>query len=367
MARTKPASADYTNTRAKNFVNTNQGGGDTTFDYKVTEAESTTTTEYQMNWNKWNGYYEKIPEIKTVVDRKAFWTIGKGYTASPATKEILDKIRGSGKDTFNLIIDNMIRTYTIGGDSYAEIVKAADGRLLNLKPLNPGSIKIIANDRGVITKYEQWAEGTGKKVATFQPEEIFHLPWGRTADAIHGTGMIEAIENVILMRNEAMHDLKTIFHRYVKPLWIFSVDTDDTAEIETFKAKIASTLELSENLVVPKDTVDSIERVSIPQYSTLDPLPWLRLLQKQFILAVGVPEVVLGHGEDTTEATSKILYLAFQQMIEWNQKFLEEQLKAQVGIELEFIFPASIEPALLEQQGKARNTNNFEMGHDKVK
>ena len=71
-------------------------------------------------------------------------------------------------------------------------------------------------------------------------------------------------------------------------------------------------------------------------------------------MAEGVPEVILGHGEETTEATSKILYLAFQQMIEYNQLFLEEQLKLQLGLDIEFNFPASIEPSLPEQGAKSK-------------
>ena len=171
---------------------------------------------------------------------------------------------------------------------------------------------------------------------------MFHLPWNRLAEAIHGIGTIEKVERVILMNQEAMEDMKTVFHRYFKPLWVFSVDTDDTAEIAAFKADVRKTMEKSENLIVPKNTVDSIERVSIPQFSTLDPLPWVRFLQDQFIMAEGVPEVILGHGTETTEATSKILYLAFQQMIEWNQLFLEQQIKAQLGLDIKYNFPASI-------------------------
>jgi len=76
------------------------------------------------------------------------------------------------------------------------------------------------------------------------------------------------------------------------------------------------------------------------------------MLQKFFIMAEGVPEVVLGQGEDTTEATSKILYLAFQQMVEWNQLFLEREIKNQLGLEVDFKFPASIEPDLLEDNRK---------------
>ena len=40
------------------------------------------------------------------------------------------------------------------------------------------------------------------------------------------------------MRSEAMNDLQTVFHRYVKPLWVFSVDEDNQTKIDAFKNKV---------------------------------------------------------------------------------------------------------------------------------
>lgn len=271
-------------------------------DVTIYDAASTTEIEFQANWDKWNGYYKQISILQSVIDKKAIWTVGKGFKTDETTKKTLDKIRGNGKETFNTIMDNAVKTYTICGNFYGEIVRNSRRELKNIKPLNPGSIKIIANEFGIITKYEQW--GTNGKIQTFKPDEIFHLQWNKIADEIHGNGTIEKLESNILMIAEAMSDMKTVFHRYVKPLWIFSVDTDNLTEIDAFKAKVDRTVANAENLIVPKDTVDKIERVSVPQFSTLDPLPWIKLLQTQFVIAEGVPEIILGQGENTTEATS---------------------------------------------------------------
>jgi hypothetical protein len=106
-----------------------------------------------------------------------------------------------------------------------------------------------------------------------------------------------------------------------------------------------------------------MEKMSIPQYSSLDPLPWISALERDFLIAEGVPAVIVGSTEKTdTEASAKVLYLSFQQLIEWNQLFLEEQIKAQLGIELELEFPASLEPTMQQDQGKSRKMNNMEAG-----
>jgi len=310
-------------------------------------------TTYTCNWMKWHGYYRKIPELAAVIDKKALWSVGKGCETEEKTKKILDRIRGWGKDSFDSLAYNWVRTYTIGGDSYSEIIRDKAGRLINLKPLNPGSIKIVMDKWGIIKRYEQTSQlPNAQSNIKFNPKDILHFAWNRIADEGHGISTIEKCEDVILMRNEAMADMKKVFHRYVKPLLVTKVKTDDTSEIATFKDKLDKAVENAENLIIPEDTVADMERVSIPQYSTLDPLPWIKMLQKFFIMAEGVPEVVLGQGEDTTEATSKILYLAFQQMVEWNQLFLEREIKNQLGLEVDFKFPASIEPDLLEDNRK---------------
>jgi hypothetical protein len=219
----------------------------------------------------------------------------------------------------------------------------------------------------VIARYEQWANG--RIIHKFPPEEMFHLCWGRTGGAIHGTSTVESIEDTILAMNEAYGDMRVVFHRYVKPLIVSIVDTDDTSEIAAYKQKLDKAVDLGENMVVPKGTLDSMERMAIPANATLDPIPWIQQLQRRFIIANGIPEIVLGHGSSTTEATSKILYLAFQQMVEGHQTFIEEQVKAQLGLDIELEFPASIEPAVTETSTsedykKERSINNMEVPPD---
>ncbi len=325
--------------------------------YTVLGADAANLEQVNIDWSKWNGYYKKIPEIQSVIDRKAMWVVGRGYKADARTKNILDKIRGNGKDTFDSIMYNAVRVYTICGNFFAEIIENKRGELRNLKPLDSGTITILGNSKGMIKAYAQ-VVGT-VVTARFKPDQIFHLSWNRIADHLEGISTIEKLEDIIIKRNEALNDMRIVFHRYVKPLLVTSVDTDDATEIEAFKTKLDKAVNLGENIVVPKDTVDKMERISIPQYSTLDPLPWVQLLTKYFITSEGVPEVVLGSGEQTTEASAKILYLAFQQMVEWNQLFLEQQIKAQLGLDVEFNFPASIEPSLISDQNKDKNIKSM--------
>jgi len=367
MANADIDSSDYTAALGTAYDQTAAYGDTTIFPNKweiltlnTDGATGEGETTYQCDWTKWHGYYRRIPELAAVIDKKAIWTVGKGFklTGSKETQSRIKRIKGCGKDSFNSIMHNAIRTYTICGDFFAEIIRDKKGRLINLKPINPGSMKIVVNAYGMIIRYEQIAQiGTKKIFMKFKPEDILHFAWNRIADEIHGIPTIQKLEDMISSLKEAKQDMRVVFHRYVKPLLITEVDTDDPTEIAAFKAKLDASVSRGENLIIPKDTAN-VERVSIPQYSTLDPLPWMRMLQKRFIEAEGIPNIILGTAADEdTEASAKILYLAFQQMIEFNQLFLEEQLKLQLGLDIDFEFPASIEPEMQEDEKKDGKEN----------
>ncbi len=309
-------------------------------------------TEYTITkWKDWYGYYKQIPELRAAIDALATWTVGKGFKSDPLTEAILTLINGWGKDTFNTILENMIRTYYIAGDAFAEIIRDEDsGILINLKPLAPDSIKIVANTKGTIERYEQISK-TKAPNKELNPNKVFHLSRNRTADEMHGVSVIEALENVILMRNEAMTDWKKVLHRNVAPLWIFHLDTDDTTKIANFKTTMDNARADGENMYIPKGAVVP-ELVTVPQNANMSPLAWIRELNHYFFQAVRVPEIIVGSSVELTEASAKIAYLAFQQTIEEEQLFIEEEVLKQLFLEIKLEFPASLQNDLLSDKKK---------------
>lgn len=317
-------------------------------------------TSYQVNWDKWHGYYRTIPELMSVIDAKARYTVGKGYKCKDKKdEEKLKKIKGFGKDTFNTILYNSCRTYTIGGDSFAEIIRDTAGRLINIKPLNPSTVTIVTNSSGIIIRYEQiTGSGKNKNKQTFSPKDIFHLCWNRLGDEIHGISTIEKIERIILMRNEALEDFKTVAHRNVAPINIWEIDSEDLTEINNFKSKVDNAYKNRENLLITKGSAELKDRLSLPSNQTLDVIPWIKMLNDFFITAEGVPSVVLGSGKENTEASTKIEYLSFQQMVEHNQLFIEENVLSQLGIEIELEFPADLMQNQSSSSGWGNQTQN---------
>lgn len=312
-------------------------------------------TRYQItNWEQNLGYYKTIPELRAVIDARATWTIGKGYKGVGDSKEMTElnlmMIRGFGKDTFNTILENMNRTADIAGDSFAEIMRNDYGDLINLKPLDPSSMIIVADNKGIILRYEQTTKNP-KVFRKMDVDKILHFSRNRVADEIHGISLVESLTEIILMRNEAMSDWKRVLHRNIDPLWIFHMDTDDTSEIAAFKTKMDNARGKGENMYVPKGVVVP-EVVGVSSNAILNAMTWIDNLNEYFYEVAGVPKIIIGSSRAFTEASAKIAYLAFQQTIEERQLYNEEQILYQLDLEIELEFPASLENELLSDKAK---------------
>ena len=315
-----------------------------------TDGVTGNKTTWTNDFATWHGLYTDVPIFAESMDTLASWSVGKGMKADKETLKKLEKIRGFGKDTFNTIIENLTKTFLIGGDSFAEIIKDKAGRLTNIKPLNPGSLKVNLNDYGIIENYEQINPTTKKTIGDpFKLKEIFHLPWNRLADEIHGKPYAERAGPIIKQIKQLQEDLGIRFHRIVKPIRLYEANTDDPTELETLEAKLAEAYKKCDHIVIPKGSLGLVDEGK--NLSAIDAITYANDLIRSFVTSCGVPEVILGWSVGTTEASAKIVYLAYQQRIERIQKFLEEQIKNQLGLEVNFEFPASLEPAMTESRG----------------
>lgn len=305
---------------------------DSTGDQKETEYVNT-------NWSTQLGYYKQIPELKQAIDAIAMWCAGRGWTADIPTKVILEKIMGWGEDSFQSIMMNAIRTKKIGGDAFIEIIRNTDtGTLINLKPLNPGDIKIVTNKAGLIIRYEQINRTNRRGNKRFTPDQILHLCNDRVGDEIHGVSVIDAVENVILARNEAMTDYRKVLHRNINPLKIFELDTDQANAVANFKTQYENMTKDYEALIVPKGNA----QVTIPSVPIQNPQAWIQYLESFFYSAVGVPKAILGGTQDFTEAASKTAVFTFEQTWQTEQMELETDLWNQLGVRVKFNRPQSM-------------------------
>ena len=321
-------------------------------------------TEKDTKWvnDKWityNAYYKKHLTVKSVINKLGMWSVGKGFKGS---EETLNKIIGWGKDTFNEVIDNQVRVKHINGDSYAEIIREkgilnlgglikGKGKIINLKPLNPGSIGHVINPQGMLEGYKQkLADGTEKPLKL---EQVFHLTLNRTADEIHGTGDIQSLTTFLDKIKQLDEDMSVMFHRFVVPLVIWKLNTDNEPAMTTFKTQQVKARNGGDDMVIPDMAVDwsLLESGKVG----IDPMNWRNKWTEEVIKGGGVPALIMAIEAGTTEASSKMVYLAWQQVIEKEQRDLEAQMKLQLGLEVKFDFPARIEDNLNEDKNKDGN------------
>lgn len=330
-------------------------GNEFAVDYIDTDGAEQKGTIFYPNFKKWHGYYRQIPELRAVINKLASWTFGRGILTKDGKPieedkkefEKLKRIKGFGKDSARSVLKNCWRIALICGDAFAHKVRDEQRRITNVKPLNAGKIGILVNSNGILIGYN--VQGTEK---VYDPEDIYHLSYERIADEIHGIPFPEALESLILMRNEAIGDLRVLYHRTIKPIQFFEVETDDQTKLTAVEKTINEAYKKSENVVIPSGVVKQITNTAIPQYGSLDSLSYIKFLVRQFVTACGMPEVIMGWGEATTEASANIIYLAFQQEIEDMQLYNQEQVKDQLGIEINLEFPASLEQAIVQNEEK---------------
>lgn len=329
----------------------NQTG--TVEDYSVNTAtvegpQDQKETFYQnTKWTQQWGYFTTIPDLKSAIVMKAVWTVGKGYSTDSLTKVNLEKIRGWGKDTFDDVLFNMEVIKRVGGDALAEIIRDPQTNvLINLKVLDPGNMGWYVNRRGMIIRYENI---NTKK--TFKPEEILHLSNNRFANQIHGTSDIDALEKTILADEENFDDVKKVMHRQAKPMIMFKINTDNQADINAFMVKMDQATNKGENIYIPfDDRTVSYEVVQVNVSNLL--LAWREETRNRFYRSIGLPQVVPGAGGQSTESESKVIYLAFEQIVEREQRQIEQQLWAQLTIKINLFPPATISQELQTDSAK---------------
>ena len=330
----------------------NQG---TEFEVESHDTDGATLKEtfYIPRFAWYNGFYRAIPELRGVHNKFASWTFGRGIQADKKNEAKLKKIKGTGKESSRSVLKNAWKVAMICGDSFAHIITDNQGRMTNLKPLNPGKVAIVANADGIIIGYEMTTSVEGTNIR-FSPEEIYHLSYEREADEIHGIPFAEALEELIKMRNEGLGDLRILYHRTVFPINFFEVETSNTTKLDSLEDTINKAYKNYENVVLPAGVLKEIKKSSQPQYSGNDvnSLAYIKFLVRLFVTSCGMPEVIMGWGESTTEASANIIYLAYQQEIEDMQLYNQEAADIQLNITFNLEFPASIETKVQEDEDK---------------
>ncbi len=292
------------------------------------------------------GYYLQIPEIFSAANSLATWTTHRGWTSEDShMANILKKIDGNGKDTFESIMWNHEVVKLIVGDAFLEIVRNKTSGLVNLIPISPERVKVVyVGPR--IKRYEIW---DGGKWVKKKVKDILHSQNKRIGDQIHGQSQVEPAKKVIDARNEAFDDERIIKHRD-KALGIAYYKTNNTGKISFANTQIEKAVKNGEMLGLPEDTA---EIKPYPSRSSEDRTAWISYLENFFYQVFGVPRSI-ATSDGTSEVGGKMGHVIFEPIYTKEQVDLEKDLWQQAIIKIKFNRPPSL--GGLQQETEEKNT-----------
>lgn len=305
----------------------------------IPQAESDINQQYfDTDWLKWQGIYNKCPLFASAINTKAnavtaSWSF-TGENAKEAT-DIFNGYDGNGKQTFKILLNNMCKVYTIGGnyfglEEYGEHENF--GKIpMNIISLPPENIRINCKRNGTIKSYSEITPITGRTANEWKPQSVLHMPFNAIGAMVHGVGDAEKCEKIVQDYLQLQDDLARLYHSYVDPLEVYE-DNDDPDAREKVKAQLTKLdhLKGKRRLFISKEQM-TMKMFGLPQYSVLNPMEYYKALIDAILMAESTPGMALGSScANISEEGTRMMFMGFRQMIRWNQQLMEEWIESQV-------------------------------------
>jgi len=310
----------------------------------------TTNGEEETYWYFSNatqniGYYSEIPEINSAANTLSTWATSRGYTTSNKRLELdLKAITGMGKDSFETIMWQHLVMKFVVGDSFAEIKRNKDARLINLIPISPERVRIVFNKNGTIKRYDVWNSSEWREIPV---NKMLHSSNKRLGDQLHGTSQIDAVKWIIDARNEALITNRMIEKRG-RALGIVYYQTNNSGKISYANKQIEEGIRSGQMIGLPEGTARIDDFPSKPLNERME---WIRYLETFFYQVFGVPRSI-ATSDGTSEVGGINGHLIFEPIYAKEQLELEKDLWNQVGIKIKFNRPPSLAPKTQENADK---------------
>lgn len=305
----------------------------------VPDAWNPRETYYQTKYSEWNGLVSRNPVLRQIVEIRAAsvfssWTV-KGAHEKEATR-MLNNIRGRNGETFKQIMANLYKVAYIAGDAYAEIIwddkGPEEGLIERLEILPSDNIRQII-EKGEIKEYQE-IDGNGVWKPKWSREEgtltrIFHIRYNPRGAQTHGLGMVEALNNILISREQLMQVGQDIYERMSQPKQMLLANTSNGEALQMIRDAIKAAGDTWGGIaVVPGRLVDRVETLTLNP--SLKPQEFLDYLDKEMFKATATPEIVLGTGYSTSEEDAKTRIAGFMGSIRYDQEVWEDDVQRQL-------------------------------------
>ncbi len=116
---------------------------------------------------------------------------------------------------FSRIMYELVAHLAITGDAYINKVTDSKGRIVELWGVHPATVRIVADEHGLIKGYIQ--RYRGRNVAQFQPGEISRYQLPSVVNDLYGHSPLESVMQEVNLDIQALRANKAIFDNGFKP------------------------------------------------------------------------------------------------------------------------------------------------------
>ncbi|MHA2054221.1 MAG: hypothetical protein ACXAC2_00205 [Candidatus Kariarchaeaceae archaeon] len=247
------------------------------------------------------------------------------------------------------------------GNGYTEMVPEGDERnldvefkteaadrwgIIGLKEISPLEMRVVRDHTGVVLGYVQYPYNSPYPTV-FSPrqaniaidkygaikleaDDILHLKWNPLPSGSYGISIFEPLKDVTGNVMGIRDDLAITVNNYSIPTTHFRLGNDvipaSNKAIDTFTGYLSS-LDNAADLV----TSTLVESIPIKDPSKVLDIPkFLRALLNMLYASAGVPEILFGQGNETTEATAKMQMEAADKKFNAMRQLVRDQLELQL-------------------------------------
>jgi hypothetical protein len=141
----------------------------------------------------------------------------------------------------------------------------------------------------------------------FRPEEILHFKLNPEPGEAYGTSVIESLKDVLAIVVGMREDIGMLVKNYAAPTILFRIGTDlipaTKTTVDEFRDNLMYQLQQSSNLVT--STMVTADVIAGGQ-KAMNVQPYFQEMLNLLFGSYGLPEILVGQGNDTTEATGKM-------------------------------------------------------------
>lgn len=153
----------------------------------------------------YNQMYEQTSWVRAVVGVICKAVTARGYTLVPSkpnpdqrNAETLSEFFSNcnPNDTFLEILDDITRDTHVFGNAFMEVVRGADGKPKELWNLDATTVRVKANEHGLIQGYVQmpkYSLATKSGRVDFEPHEIIHFKLGTKGATLYGLSPLASL------------------------------------------------------------------------------------------------------------------------------------------------------------------------------